>query len=100
MVDIGLLLYVKALLGFFGHEVDAVLAPQILSAEQYLIGAGVRKPVLLANATFEQISTHERELAHYRTAVAMRVKVLFDGDAKGGKSALLVDTVAQMRAGG
>lgn len=99
-VDEMLLIFTKDLLGFHGHGADRLLSALILSAEQYLQSAGVIKPVLPANPTPEQLFAHEKKIALYNLAVAVRVKALHDDDPKGNLSAVLTSMVAQMRAGG
>lgn len=90
LVDPVLLQFVKNLLGFCDDDVsDAVLTPLILSAEEFLQKAGLKKPK-------EQ---DDQKLSLYNTAVAIRVKILHDGDSKGNLSSVLTGIVAQARSG-
>lgn len=86
MVDGALMQYVKELLGFYDEASDTLLTPLILSAENYVQGAGLKKP-----------EDDEQRLALYKTAVATQVRILHDGDPKGDLAAVVAGIVAQAR---
>ena len=92
-----LLGFIKNLLGFYGSEADDLLAPLVLSAEQYLLNAGVKIPTLPDGATLEQRATYERECALYKIAVATQVKILHDGDIKGDLGRTLAGIIIQLK---
>lgn len=98
-VDATLLSFTKDILGFMQTEGDNVIPPLVLAAEQYLLGAGVVEPILPDNPTAEQTAVYEKEIALYNLAVAVRVKILHDGDPKGDMSAVLTGIVGQARVG-
>ena len=114
-----LLTFVKNLLGFYGDEQDTLLTPLILSAEKYLETAGVKAPPVAPvapeepdeEATTEEQEAYEtalaiynvakaeydKEVSPYNLAVAVRVKILHDGDPKGDLERTLTGLILQLK---
>lgn len=115
-----LLAFVKNLLGFYGDEQDNLLTPLILSAEKYLETAGVKAPPVAPvepiepdeeEATTEEQKAYEtalaiynvakaeydKEVSPYNLAVAVRVKILHDGDPKGDLERTLTGLILQLK---
>ncbi|WP_461369279.1 head-tail connector protein [Candidatus Darwinibacter acetoxidans] len=90
-----LLEFVKNLLGFYGTGGDSVLGPLLLAAEQYLLNAGVKLPEPPDEMADEP--DYEREYALYKTAIALKVKILHDGDLKGDLERALTSIVLQIK---
>lgn len=92
-----LLTFVKGLLGFYGDGVDFLIGPLVISAEQYLKNAGVVKPVLPEDPSEEEQAAFDAEESLYNLAVAVRVKILHDGDPKGDLERSLVGIILQTK---
>ena len=114
-----LLAFVKNLLGFYGDGQDTLLTPLILSAERYLKNAGVKAPPDAPvapeepgeEATPEETEAYEtalaiytlakaeydKEVSPYNLAVAVRVKIIHDGDPKGDFERTLTGIILQIK---
>lgn len=88
-----LLTFVKDLLGFAGSGGDSLISPLITSAEHYLQTAGVAKPEVSEEPSTEELGYE----AQYNLAVAVRVKIIHDGDPKGDLERTLTGIILQIR---
>lgn len=92
-----LLDFVKGLLGFYGDGVDSIIDPLVTSAEQYIKNAGVVKPEEPEEPTEEEQAAYDAEISLYNMAVAIRVKLLHDGDPKGDLERSLTGIILQVK---